>query len=404
MAQRIHPFAIALLSLALAATARASPPHSHGTEGTCAPTDTALSCAVAVTPAMAPDGSLLLAWSAGGRVMVARGRDLGKTLSTALAVNPEPEPIDDNGEARPAIAADAKGRVFVAWSVKQKAPFSGTLMFARSLDGGATFEPARPLASDPASQRFATMAAGPDGRLWIAWIDKRWLGAAKAAGEKYRGAALVLAWSEDGGKTFHREDMAAEHHTCECCRLALTLDRQGLPVVMWRHIFPPNVRDHAVLSFADRDHASIVRVAEDDWKVDACPHHGPSIAEGGDGKVHAAWYTQGQKRKGLFYAAAPFAEPRPIGDRTRAPSHPQVLALGSVLWLAWREFDGEKAFVMAQSSRDDGRSWSEARPVASTAGGSDRPILLSAGGRAYLSWATRAEGWRLLPLSDGDRP
>ena len=394
-------FSMAML-LVFGSIAQAASPHgSHGGGTACpAPDPTALRCAGVATPVQTPDGALLLAWSAGGRVMAARTADRGRTFGPAVAVNPGPQSVDDNGEARPAVAADREGRVFVAWSVKQEKAFSGTLWFSRSLDGGRTFEPARTLASDPASQRFAALAAAPGGRLYLAWIDKRWLVAAKEKGEQYRGAALVLTWSDDGGTTFRREEVAASHHSCECCRLALALRPDGRPWVMWRHIFPPNVRDHVVVGLgADDRLTDPVRIAVDDWRVDACPHHGPSLAVSGDGRLHAAWYTQGSRGKGVFYAGgAPFGPPIPVGDRARAPSHPQVVAEKNRLWLAWREFDGERASVMAQGSTDGGSTWSEPQPVATTNDGSDRPLLLLVDGRAHLSWQTRAEGWRLVPL------
>jgi DNA-binding IclR family transcriptional regulator len=51
-------------------------------------------------------------------------------------------------------------------------------------------------------------------------------------------------------------------------------------------------------------------------------------------------------------------------------------------------------------SVDDGASWSAPVELASTADASDHPLLASAGGRSFLSWMTRAEGYRLLPLDD----
>jgi len=49
-------------------------------------------------------------------------------------------------------------------------------------------------------------------------------------------------------------------------------------------------------------------------------------------------------------------------------------------------------------SRDDGASWSEPRAIATTTDASDHPLLISDGHRTYLSWMTKADGYRLLPL------
>lgn len=369
----------------------------------CAPENTALACAQVASPAFLADGTLVLTWAAGGRVMLARSTDLGVSFQPAVPVNGGPEAVDVSGDSRPAVAADSKGRVFVAWSVRKDTAFSGTLFLARSTDGGARFQPPRTVASDPASQRFTVLRTDGRDRLYMAWIDKREGAAAKKAGHAYRGAALAVAWSDDGAETFAFEGVA-QSNSCECCRIALDFDKAGRPLVMWRHVFEPNIRDHALMVFTDRDRPGPIRkVAEDNWRVDACPHHGPALAVAGDGSVHAAWYTAGTVRKGVYYASAAgpeaaFSAPRPLGNPATTVSHPQILALNGRLWMAWKEFDGETTTVRVQSSDDSGRTWSQPRGLAQTPDGSDRPILVSNGAGAFLSWVTTAEGWRLVAV------
>jgi hypothetical protein len=402
MRRRLPVLAAVLALLSAPALAQHKPAAAPRAE--CPAEETALKCAASATPAFTADGAVVLAWSAGGRVMVARSTDGGATLAAPVAINPAPEAIDDAGEARPVVAVDGP-RVFVAYALRQDKAYSGRLMLARSLDGGRSFEPARAIADDPTSQRFAAMGIS-GGRLTLAWIDKRGLAAAKRKGEAYFGAALTVAWSDDGGRTFAHQAIA-EHHSCECCRVAMTFDAQGRPLLMWRHIFAPNVRDHALIAFTDRDHAGpLVRVAEDDWRIDACPHHGPALAVAADGSVSAAWYTAGNRRQGLFLARSveggkAFAAPRPIGNADNGPSHPQLLAEGTRLWLAWKEFDGDRSTVMMQSSADNGQTWTTPTIAAETKDASDHPLLISDGKRPLLSWLSRAEGWRLIALAGG---
>ena len=66
----------------------------------------------------------------------------------------------------------------------------------------------------------------------------------------------------------------------------------------------------------------------------------------------------------------------------------------------WKEFDGNKSVVHWQLSRDSGRHWSDTRTVAETADASDHPLLVAHDGHAYLSWLTKNEGYRLIPLED----
>ncbi|MGZ3342798.1 MAG: exo-alpha-sialidase, partial [Reyranella sp.] len=62
--------------------------------------------------------------------------------------------------------------------------------------------------------------------------------------------------------------------------------------------------------------------------------------------------------------------------------------------------DGTRALVRWQVSHDSGRSWSAVRTVADTDDASDHPQLVAHAGRAYLSWLTTTEGYRLIPLED----
>jgi len=91
-----------------AATAQMS--HNHGGKQDCY--EPTLKCATKVTPTFAPDGTLWLAWSAAGKVSVARSLDLGRTFTAPVAVNREPLDLDWGPDARPKIAVDRDDRVF----------------------------------------------------------------------------------------------------------------------------------------------------------------------------------------------------------------------------------------------------------------------------------------------------
>jgi hypothetical protein len=278
-------------------------------------------------------------------------------------------------------------------------------MISRSDDTGAGFDTPRPITGDATSQRFETLALDPEGSVFTAWLDKRNGAAARAAGKTYAGAALAYSWSSDGGKSFLSARMALDN-VCECCRLGVAFLGAGRPVVLFRNIFGANTRDHALLAFADRDLPGVPhRVSVDDWEIDACPHHGPSLAVSGTGTIHAAWFTAGKTRKGLFYARSSdngeyFTVPLPVGDPSRRAARPYLAASGKTVRLVWKEFDGEVTSVKLMSSSDDGGSWSQPTEVATTTDASDHPLLISDGRHSYLSWLTRAEGYRMLPLGD----
>jgi hypothetical protein len=384
-------------------TAQAQMSHDHGAAGNCA--EPTIACATSATPAFGPDGALWLVWAAGGRVSVARSGDLGRSFSNPVSVNPQPVRLDSGPDERPKIVVDEAGRIYIAYATFKDDAYNGQVFFSRSTDGGASFAPPQPITPDPASQRFEAIEIDPSGRLFAAWIDKRHAAAARGEGNSYLGAALAFAWSDDAGVTFSSASIVKDN-TCECCRLGVAFASAGRPVVLFRNIFDDNIRDHAITTFTDPvTPGPIYRVSVDDWRIDACPHHGPSLAVAPNGTYHAAWFTGGSVRHGVFYARSldggrTFSDPAALGNKDHNLSRPNVLVIGDDVWLAWKEFDGKHTDVGTMVSHDNGATWSAAQVVATTSERSDHPLLVSDGHHPFLSWLTRQEGYRLIPLED----
>jgi hypothetical protein len=378
--------------------------HHHGQAkhvDTC--NDPTLACASTATPAFGADGSLWLAFTAGERVYLARSQDLGRTFAKPTLVTPEPQQLDWGPDARPKIAIDKQGRITIAYAVFKDRAFNGAVFTSASVDGGRSFSPARPITDSAESQRFEALALDPDGHLFAAWLDKRNRVPAKARGEKYNGAALAFRWLSQDVRPAGETRLALDN-TCECCRIGVAFAGPGRPVVLFRNIFQGGVRDHAVITFANPDNPGpVMRVSEDDWQTDACPHHGPSLSVAPGGSYHAVWYTNGKARQGLFYARSSdggrtFSVPMAVGSADRQASRPSVLALSLTVHVAWKEFNGESTQLLVMTSQDGGRTWTPPREIARTDRDSDHPLLVSKGSQAFISWLTRAEGYRLIPL------
>jgi len=202
-------------------------------------------------------------------VVLQMSRDMGKTWTSPKRVQQTPEPVAADGENRPKLAFGSKGEIYVSYTKPLAKPYTGEIRFTRSIDGGKTFSaPVTVHANrDEITHRFESMIVDKAGRIYIAWIDKRDGEAAKLRKEKYRGAALYYAVSDDSGASF-KGDYKIADHTCECCRIALALNPEGNPVAMWRHVFEPNVRDHALRTLTpDGKFSDLTRVSFDDWKV-----------------------------------------------------------------------------------------------------------------------------------------
>jgi hypothetical protein len=361
--------------------------------------------AFTATPAFAPDGTLWLARAEADRVEVAKSGDLGRTFSAPVSVVPQRIKVDWGPDTRPMIVVDRTGHLVVTYAIFQDERFNGRVYYTRSTDGGRSFAPPRPITTDETSQRFPSMTIDSDGRVFAAWLDKRNAASAIAAGKSYPGAALAYGWSNDDGQTFTDSRIAIDN-TCECCRLGVALAGPGRPALLFRNIFDGSIRDHALVAFkGPTEPGPLRRVSIDDWKIEACPHQGPSLAIAADGSYHAVWFTDGTVRRGLFYARADngdaaFSPPRALSAPELQPSRPYLLATGDTLHLVWKEFDGKRTHVRWEVSRDSGRTWSAPRTVADTEDASDHPLLVAHQSRTYLSWLTKREGYRLIPLEN----
>ena len=131
-------------------------------------------------PRVAVEGeTVIVAWqeilftggSHGGEILVARSEDGGRTFADPINLSDTTAGAGkgrltrqrwDNGSLDLLLAA---GRVVVAWT-----EYEGALRVATSNDDGQSFDEAVHVAGDDtAPTRAPALAAGPDGRFWLAW-------------------------------------------------------------------------------------------------------------------------------------------------------------------------------------------------------------------------------------------
>ncbi len=381
------------LVVALAGNACAHEGHDHGQP-------------LAVSVALDAQGNLWRASAKDGFVVVDKSLAVNPLIfASPKNINEKAQKIGTSGDARPKIAIAHNGNIYLTWTQALPTPYSGYIWFSRSIDGGKTFSPPSIVHQDRAeiTHRFDALSVSPSGRIYVAWVDKRDLIAAKKTKQAYDGAAIYYAFSEDAGASFSAERKVADS-SCECCRIAMLANEQGDAVMMWRHLFVGGVRDHAMAKIsANETNPKIHRASFGNWKIDACPHHGPAIAKGGDWGYHLAWFDGGDKA-GLFYArmdgeAWVSSPAKRFGDANSQTGHPALISDGEQVWLAWKEMTDKASLVKLVKSNDGGRSWDAPAVISQTKGKSDYPQLLLKNGQAYLAWNTELDGLAWLKVA-----
>lgn len=378
-------FSLALL-MALTGNAGAHEGHDHGPP-------------LAVSVSLDAKGNLWRASVKDGFVLVDKSATLGSlAFSAPQKLNSQAQKIGTDGDARPKIAIAQNGNIYVTWTQALPTPYSGYIWFSRSSDGGKTFSLPSIVHQDRAeiTHRFDALAVSPSARIYVAWVDKRDLIAAKKAKQVYDGAAIYYAVSDDQGVSFGAEQKVADS-SCECCRIAMLASEKGEAVMMWRHLFDGGVRDHAMAKIGVNERSpKIHRASFGQWKINACPHHGPALAKGGDWGYHMAWFDGGDKA-GLFYArmdgeAWVSSPAKRFGDANSQAGHPALISNGEQVWLAWKEMTDTASQVKLVKSDDGGRSWDSTVVISQTKGKSDYPQLLLKDGQAYLAWNSEIDG------------
>jgi hypothetical protein len=372
------------------------------------------------TAALAADGSGWVAWTAStdgvSNVLAARLAPGGKR-GPAMRVNDLDGDAAPHEQAPPRIAAGPGGHLYVVWQnntrVEGRRFPASDLRFARSVDGGRSFEPARTVNDDaggtPSSHTFHDLLVAPDGTVWVSWIDSRMRDAARTAsgGGAHHAhgdlppSEIRVARSVDGGRSFEAS-LVVDSGPCPCCRTAMAAGEDGTLYVAWRKEFAGSVRDVVVARLAPgaAAFAPPVRVHEDGWEFPACPHAGPALAVDGTGRLHAGWYTGREGRQGLWLArsedgARSFGAP--VALRTGVDVPPGAVTLAAVrgsIVAAWDTRAAEGAAVALGMVGRDGR----VRRMGARYEGR-LPVLASAGGRALLAWHA-GESVRAVRLSD----
>ncbi len=118
---------------------------------------------------------------------------------------------------------------------------------------------------------------------------------------------------------------------CERCSPALAFDEDQNAVLFVR-LEVDGIRDHML---ARLGLTGVVRpvapVPRDDWKLEACPHHGLAIGTGSEDRMHVVRFTGSERRQGQFSAHSTdggrtFSARIAVGDGRRSAGHADIVA------------------------------------------------------------------------------
>lgn len=367
-------------------------------------------CGSAYSATLDGSGNLWISYVRDQHVYVSQSDDKGRNFSTPVKVNKIAEDAEYNGENRPKLIVTPNSEVLLSWTLKTSNRYTGEIRFARSSDGGNTFSEPKTINDDGLSvgHRFDNMFLTKSGHLYVTWIDKRELHASTQAGQKYAGAAIYYAVSDDYGLSFS-PNYPVSSNSCECCRIAMAPNGDDGVAILWRQIFDEEIRDHAFAVLKPTGNVSLsARASFDDWYINACPHHGPAMEVATtENDYHMTWFSNGNINKGIYYARynALTGDSDAVMQVDGMPGagHPDLKEFEGKLYLVWKGFDGKATHLNLIVSADNGQTWSSADTLVSTETASDYPVLVRDKDALFLSWHSDEHGYtfkRLVGLKE----
>jgi hypothetical protein len=243
--------------------------------------------------ALKSNGDIVLSWVEKSSNGVLFFRKVNQGPAEQVPIDPK---ASTHAEGMPKLAYKADGTCILLYEMNRPTAasrFNGDLLYAMEVNG--VWQKTQYIHNDTAaglSHSFGKIISLPNGEVGAYWLDVK-LGPI--------GRTLVTA-STTPGAGFGKMKIL-DKQTCECCRIDAVTDMKGNVDVIYRDLNDKGERDMGYIHSADfgKTYTESVPLYEDHWKVNACPHAGPSLVRGLNG-LEAAWFTGAEGSSGVKWA------------------------------------------------------------------------------------------------------
>jgi len=304
--------------------------------------------------------------------------------------------IELHGENAPKIIFKPNKEIIAVWGIdnaSEKKKYSGLINYSQSFDNGKSWTKAKPLVKNTASidQRYFDIDLLPNGEVAIIWLDSR---------TKTEEEGSTLYYAETKGTTGFQNEKPIAETTCQCCRTDLFISKNGTINASFRDIINDEIRDMVLTYSIDKGKtfSKPNRISPDNWKINGCPHTGPTMTENENG-LHFAWYTSGGG-SGVFYNNSAdygksFSKRTIVSDKPSA-KHPQITTLDNKeVLIVWDETttDGDKiATQIGLQHRNKNGKIVSTKYISSKNRMSNFPVIRAINKKQFLvAWSQRSE-------------
>ena len=207
-------------------------------------------------------------------------------------------PITDSAathaEGMPRMAVKKDGSMIVTFEIKKYNPtsrFGSDLCYVYSQDGIQWSKPQFVIKDrkPTKSSSFSRPVRLADGEIGVIWLDEK----LTSKGRSVKFAKTIP------GKALG-EPVVIDDQACECCRIEAITDSKGITHIFYRDMYPDGSRDMSYIFTKDsgKTFSKSINAYPDKWKIDGCPHAGPTATETPEG-ICISWFTGKENATGI---------------------------------------------------------------------------------------------------------
>lgn len=264
----------------------------------------------------------------------ATSNDEGQSFNPKIQVNIPPN-FSAHAEGMPKVAFKSDGTIYATFEIKKptkEAPRASDLMYVTSSNSGQTWSEPRAIHRDTTPGKghsFSDVTRLPNGELGFVWLDE------KVGNYEGRSVKFVQTLANAG----FSNEVIVDSNACQCCRTVVFVDNSGQIHLTYRDLGADGTRDmsHAVSTDGGRTFSTPKTVYKDLWKINACPHTGPSMVQVGK-DLFVSWFsgTSANHNAGLRVAKIG-QEELFFSHLTVYAKHPQIVSVKEKLVMVWDE-------------------------------------------------------------------
>lgn len=289
----------------------------------------------------------------------------------------------------PSIVALGPHKLAAHWLEKMGAGrYAYGVRVAQSLDDGASWStPVTPHRDNiPAEHGFVAMWRDRNA-LGLVWLDGRKF----TSDEHNPGNEMQLVTTSIRANNSLASEFVVDSRTCDCCQNSAAMTAHG-PIVVYRNRTSDEIRDIYIARRVNGRWLAGKPVANDNWKINACPVNGPAVSAQAN-RVSIAWFTAANdspRVKVAFSqdAGATLGKPVRVDDGNPAGRVDVAMLPNGDALVSWVErTGGEASEIRARRVRASGHIGKPLTISKSTAArASGFPQMVVAGRDAIFAW------------------